>query len=40
MHIFVWKIWIPLLKLVHRYDSELYNEVDHSASFFAPTFCP
>lgn len=34
MHIFVWKIWIPLMKLVHPYDRELFNEVDHSASVF------
>lgn len=32
MHIFVWKMWIPLLKLVHPYDRELFNEVDHPAS--------
>lgn len=39
MHVFVWKIWIPLLKLAHPYDSELFNEVNHSAHVFAPTFC-
>ncbi|KAI3453453.1 hypothetical protein Pfo_010116 [Paulownia fortunei] len=27
MHMFVWKMWIPLLKLVHTYDHELFNEV-------------
>lgn len=32
MDIFVWNIWIPLLKLVHPCDRELFSEVDHSAS--------
>ncbi|KAH6767928.1 tRNA/rRNA methyltransferase family protein [Perilla frutescens var. frutescens] len=27
MHTFVWKMWIPILKLVHPYDRELFNEV-------------
>lgn len=36
MHIFVWKMWIPLLKLVHPYDRELFNEVHHSAAVLCP----
>lgn len=32
MHLFVWKMWIPLLKLVHPYDRELFNVVYHLAS--------
>ncbi|KAK6146394.1 hypothetical protein DH2020_020263 [Rehmannia glutinosa] len=27
MHMFVWKMWIPLLKLLHTNDRELFNEV-------------
>ncbi|KAL7150015.1 hypothetical protein ABFS83_05G079800 [Erythranthe nasuta] len=27
MHTFVWKVWIPLLKLTHTFDYELFNEV-------------
>lgn len=27
MPIFIWEIWIPLLKLVHSCDRELFNEV-------------
>ncbi|GFQ08197.1 hypothetical protein PHJA_002963700 [Phtheirospermum japonicum] len=27
IHMFVWKIWIPLLKIVHTNDRELFNKV-------------